>query len=207
MARTQAADYGQRLEAIVEAAAGLFASRGFLGTSVADLSAACGMSKSLIYHYYGAKEDILYDVMRTHLEALAKASTAARDPALPPDARLRRLTHAFMTAYVGAADRHKVLLNDLDQLDPPRRADIVERQRDLIALVEEILTALLPEAARRAEQRRPLAMLYFGLINWTHIWYRPDGPLAPDAVADMAVALVLGGLPAIGRNAATPSAH
>src|SRR5262249_11214860 len=52
MARKQAPDYEQRREAIVDAAAALFARRGFLGASVADLAEACGASKSLIYHYY-----------------------------------------------------------------------------------------------------------------------------------------------------------
>jgi AcrR family transcriptional regulator len=46
MARTQAADYGQRREAIVEAAAGLYAQHGFLGASLADLAASCNTSKS-----------------------------------------------------------------------------------------------------------------------------------------------------------------
>jgi hypothetical protein len=40
-------------------------------------------------------------------------------------------------------------------------------------------------------------MLFFGMINWTHTWYDPAGPAAPAAVADAAVDLVLGGLPAL----------
>ena len=35
-------------------------------------------------------------------------------------------------------------------------------------------------------------MLYFGMINWTHTWFRPEGPVTADEVADLAVALVLG---------------
>ena len=70
MARTQAADYEERRTAIVEQAARLFAERGFLGASIADLAEACDSSKSLIYHYYASKEDILYDVMHSHVRAL-----------------------------------------------------------------------------------------------------------------------------------------
>jgi len=29
-------------------------------------------------------------------------------------------------------------------------------------------------------------MLYFGMLNWTHTWFRPKGPVSRDEVADMA---------------------
>ena len=70
MARTQAADYEERREAIVERAADLFASRGFLGASVSDIAKACKTSKSLLYHYYPSKEDVLYAVMLSHVDRL-----------------------------------------------------------------------------------------------------------------------------------------
>ena len=60
MARTQAPDYEERRIAIIDKAAELFARRGFMGASVADLAAACQTSKSLIYHYFPSKEDILF---------------------------------------------------------------------------------------------------------------------------------------------------
>ena len=81
MARTQAADYDERKLAIVEQAAALFAMHGFNGASVADIAERGKISKSLIYHYYESKEDILYDVMISHVRAL---ETAAADALAPP---------------------------------------------------------------------------------------------------------------------------
>ena len=76
MARPQSPDYDKRREAILRAAARLFARQGFNGASVADLAAACGSSKSLVYHYFPSKEDILHAVMSAHLELLVRAETA-----------------------------------------------------------------------------------------------------------------------------------
>ena len=70
MARTQAADYDAKREAITEAAAKLFAEKGFAGASVSDLADRCAVSKSLIYHYYASKEAILFDVMNEHIDDL-----------------------------------------------------------------------------------------------------------------------------------------
>jgi AcrR family transcriptional regulator len=192
MARTQSPDYEERREAILEQAAKLYAARGFLGASIADLAAECQVSKSLIYHYYTAKEDILFDVMHSHVRGLldvAEGIVAGPDDAV---AKLHAMTLAFMRLYVGAASRHKVLLNEVDRLPPDRRAIIVDIQRKLIALVEALLREILPDLA--APLRRPTAMLYFGMINWTHTWLDPSGPAKPDDIAELAVSIFLDGI-------------
>jgi AcrR family transcriptional regulator len=194
MARTQAADYDERKEAIVETAASLFASRGFNGASVADLAQKCKTSKSLIYHYYQSKEDILYDVMISHVRALDEAAREAIEGDALPARKLRELAHRFMALYVGAADRHKVLLNDLDHVPKARRAEIVAVQRGLIEIVRKLLVEIEPSLKRKTGQSFAAAMLFFGTINWTHTWFDPKGPVTAGALAEMAVDLTLGGL-------------
>ena len=192
MARTQAADYDERRARIVEAAADLFAARGFASASVAEIAAACGASKSLIYHYYPGKEDILFAVMEGHLAALL---TAARSVADGPAAdRLRALAVALMREYAGAAARQKVLLNELDKLPPERRARIVADQRALVGMVATIVGEIAP--ALPAPERFAAAMLFFGMINWTHTWWDAGGALGPDAIAALAADTFLGGLQA-----------
>ena len=186
MARTQAADYDQRREHIVVQAARLYARDGFLGASVSDLANACKISKSAIYHYYQSKEDILFDVMRSHVEALDEAARAIGKNSAAPAQQLRELSHAFMRLYVGAADRRKVLLNELDNLPKPRRASIVALQRGLIGQVEQMLIQIEPRLAKRNGQAFAAAMLFFGMINWTHTWFDEKGPVSAEALADMA---------------------
>ena len=194
MARTQAADYDERKEAIVEAAAALYASLGFNGASVADIAKRCKTSKSLIYHYYESKEDILYDVMISHVRALDVAAREVLGAADAPKRKLHELTHRFMALYVGAADRHKVLLNDLDNLPKARRSEIVATQRGLIDLVRRLLIDIEPQLKKKSGASFAAAMLYFGMINWTHTWFDPRGPVSAAALADMTVDLTLGGL-------------
>jgi AcrR family transcriptional regulator len=194
MARTQAADYDDRKEAIVEAAATLFATRGFNGASVADIAQRGRISKSLVYHYYQSKEDILYDVMISHVRALDVAAREAIARDARPERKLRELAHRFMALYVGAAARHKVLLNDLDHLPKPRRAEIVAVQRSLIEVVRKLLIEIEPALKKKSGASFAAAMLFFGTINWTHTWFDPKGPVSAGALAEMAVDLTLGGV-------------
>ncbi len=194
MARTQAADYDERKEAIVNTAATLFAREGYNGASVADLAKRGKFSKSLIYHYYQSKDDILFDVMISHVRALEEAATEATAGVEPPARKLRELAHRFMALYVGAADRHKVLLNDLDHLPKARRTEIVAVQRRLIEIVQKLLVEIEPSLKRKSGAAFSAAMLFFGQINWTHTWFDPRGPVSAGALAEMAVDVTLGGI-------------
>lgn len=194
MARTQAADYDQRRADIVAHAARLYAKHGFLGASVADLAMACDISKSAIYHYYTSKEDILYDVMISHVRALEEAAGAAMGSSASAPEKLRVLARRFMALYVDAADRHKVLLNDLDHLPKARRAEIVAVQRGLIEAVRGLLVEIAPELKKKSGESFAAAMLFFGAINWTHTWFDAKGPVDAQRLADMAVDVTLSGL-------------
>ena len=200
MARTQAADYEQRREAILAVAAKLFAEHGAQGASIADLATACQMSKSLIYHYYPSKEEILYAVMASHIDQLELNVAEALAENGSPDAKLRSIVHRFMKDYIGAADRQKVLLNGLDSLQQERREAIVSQQRQIVNVVTELLRNIDPSLAADPIKARAQAMLLFGMINWTHTWYDPDGALPVSAVADMALALILREQPTIGSS-------
>lgn len=190
MARTQAADYGDRREAMLDRAAELFARAGFQGASMADLAVACKVSKSLLYHYFPSKEDVLYEVMASHLDQLVDDVAEVMARSRSDADKLSDLIHAFMRHYVGAADRQKVLLNELNHLPEARRREIVAKQRGIVDAVQGLL-GQLPGAPQGAAELRVHTMLMFGMINWTLAWYDPDGPVPPDAVADMVSGLIL----------------
>lgn len=194
MARPQSPDYDKRRDGLVTAAAHLFARRGFQGASISDLAKTCGTSKSLIYHYFPSKDDILYEVMEAHLDALVDAADDAMRSGSPEE-RLRHLTLSFMQLYVGAQDSHKVLLNELDNLPADRRAKVVAKQRRIIAVVETLILEIRPDTNPIT---LPLTMLFFGMINWTHTWFRQGGSIDAEELADLVIDLMLNGLNKLG---------
>ena len=136
--------------------------------------------------------------MAAHLDALVEAARVATREG-SPETRLRALTLAFMRLYVDAQDNQKVLLNELDNLAPAARAEVIGKQRRIIATVEALIGEIRPESGPLS---LPVTMLFFGMINWTHTWFRPEGRVAADSLADMAVELMLEGLraPSFGRS-------
>jgi AcrR family transcriptional regulator len=197
MARPQADDYGEKQQLIRDRAAELFAARGFAGASIADVAAACGCAKSLIYHYFNSKEEILFDLLEAHVQALiAGAERAVSAGGGGAEARFRALVQAHMALYAGARAKHVLLLNELGSLPSVRRTAIVALERRLIDLTSDVLAALVPALRTRPALRVPVAMSFYGMINWTHTWYRPEGALPPEALGDLIADLFLRGLPA-----------
>lgn len=190
MARTQSADYEVRREAMLDKAAALFSSKGFHGAAMTDLAVACEVSKSLLYHYFPSKEDVLYEVMTSHLDELVEDVKTVLSEDGRVEEKISHLVHAFMNHYVGAADRHKVLLNELKNLPPDRQSAIVAKQRSIINSVQSLLSGLRGSPKDTAKLRA-FTMLMFGMINWTHTWFNPGGAVSSDELADMVVDLML----------------
>ncbi|MEM8988119.1 MAG: TetR/AcrR family transcriptional regulator [Pseudomonadota bacterium] len=191
MARTQSADYDKKRQALTDHAAKLFARHGFAGASISDLAAVCGVSKSLIYHYYSSKEAILFAVMEEHIDELLKISVPSSSVEQSATDELIDLTKRLLRCYVGAADRQKILLYDIPSLPKAQQTEIKLKQRELIKRVESIVLRVEPGLLKKRAQLRVQIMLYFGMINWTHTWYKPSGAVKRDTLAEMAANTLL----------------
>ncbi len=197
MARPKAADSAEKRAAITAAAARLFARHGYTGAPIAELAAACGLSKSLLYHYYGSKDAILFAVMDGHMAELLEVVDTPPAADLAPVDAWRAFAEALLTRYAGAAASQKVLLYDLDHLAADRRAEIVARQRRLIAAAEAKLAAAAADTAGPAPTRAKLraqVMLFFGMINWSHTWFDPAHGLSRAELDLQAAVTALNGL-------------
>ena len=195
MARPRSAQYDAHRAQILEAAARVFAERGYTAATMNEVAGAAGVSKATLYHYYGDKRDLLEQVASSHvarLEALVEAVGARQ---LEPAEHLRELVRSFLHAYGSARHAHRVLTEDVKFLDPQARSRVTGAQRRVVAGFAQAIGRAQP--GLDPALHRPVAMLLFGMINWTFTWLRPDGAFTHDALAPVVLALMEGGLPAV----------
>ena len=189
MARPQAPDYAQRREAIMRIAAELYAKHGFHATAVSAITAACNTSKSLLYHYFPSKEDLLFEVMTSYVDTILEATQSTERADRSPEENLLALAKVMMAHYKGAHHYHKVLLYELDSLPTAQRSEIVGRQRRILDVVDRQLLRLGPTKSKG--ERRAATMLFMGAMNWTHTWFDPAGELSSDALAATATKMLV----------------
>jgi AcrR family transcriptional regulator len=191
--RTKAATFEAQRSAIRDAATGLFADKGYVSASVADIAMSCGVSKALMYHYYRDKEHLLADIAESYIDRLLAIIERVDAERLPPAAHLRRLIECFMREYQHSAARHRVLVQDVKFLQRGHRARILAKERRVVQGFADVVGRLAP-AASKAEITKPLTMILFGMINWTFTWLDERGQLTYDDMAPVVADLFLGGV-------------
>ncbi len=198
MARRRSADYEAKRKRILEVAAPLFARHGYDRTSLAMIGAAAGVAKSLVYHYYRDKNEVLADLLRSHLQELvATVEAAAAADARPPERRLLDMAVALLERYRDADAQHQVQIAHLKLLPDPTREELLNLERRLVRLFTDALVEAVPGIAGDRRHLKPLVMSLFGMLNWAFLWFREDGPLDRRSYAELATRLVLDGARAI----------
>ena len=170
----------------------LFAERGFDRTSVQEIVEAAGVTKGALYHYFGSKDDLLHEV---YARVLRMQTARLERIAAGPEPVADRVRHAAADVVVSSIenlDDTKIFFRSMHQLSPDKqRAVRAERRR-----YHERFRALLEEG-RRAGAFRPdpppdlVVDFFFGSVHHLGTWYRHDGPLRADQVADQFADLLL----------------
>ena len=203
MARPRAAGYDAQREQILRSAAGLFARQGYAGTSMSAVAEACGLSKAALYHYVSDKQALLAQIALEHVGRLQGLVAEVERETPIGEPRLRALITRFMRAYADAQDAHRVLTEDVKFLDGAEQAQVLAGQRRVVAVFADAVAAARP-GAREVALHTPLAMLLFGMMNWTFTWLQRDGELDHEQVGALVADLFAAGLPAV--QLPTPSA-
>jgi AcrR family transcriptional regulator len=192
LSRRKADTFDAQRAAIRDAAALLFAEKGYKAASIADLARACGVSKALMYHYYRDKEHLLADIADSYIDRLQAIVDTVGGEKLPPAAHLRRLVEVFMAEYEHSAARHRVLVQDVKYLERVHRARVLAKQRRVVQGYADVIAQLA--TADRERLAKPLTMILFGMINWTFTWLKDAGPLTYADMAPIVADLFLGGV-------------
>lgn len=193
MARGKAATFEVQRAAILRAAAQLFADKGYHNASMAELAKACGVSKPLLYHYYRDKDHILFDIADSYMDQLLAIVAGVEVRGLAPRAQLEALIARFMEEYEHSQSQHVVLVQDVKFLQDEQRDIVLTKERQVVAAFAEVIEAVEP-GLKKKRLDKAVAMILFGMINWTFTWLRAGGPLSYADMAPVVTQIVLNGL-------------
>jgi len=181
-------------EKIINCAALLFAKYGYNATSIKSIAESCKVSKSLIYHYYFSKEDMLYDIAQSHINKLISIiDDCSRLKFETNQIKLKKIISQFMIEYKTSKNRHKILIQDIEFLKPSRQKKIKSLQMKVVRSVAEILKKINPQIDE-VKDLIPVTMGLFGMINWTFTWINPSGKMTYKDVSDLFTNIFINGL-------------
>jgi AcrR family transcriptional regulator len=96
---------------IIEAAAKVFANRGYSGTLMADIAAEAGIGKGTIYEYFPSKEDLFFAVFEWFVQ-ITKAEAKVSISALGGSAseRLMALNDALLRSWLEMLEMYSLVM-------------------------------------------------------------------------------------------------
>jgi len=171
-------------ERILQAATRLFAAQGYANTTMAQIVRELGVTKPFVYYYFRDKQEIFETLSwRPAVDCFTSLDFADDDPR--PAAEkvvdgIGRLIRATIAHHPSAFFPYR----EPQVYRPEYQAAV----RKLANHFYDKLCPLLEQARRDGDldfgETRLTALAALSLPGFLYSWYRPDGRLSPDAVAD-----------------------
>ncbi|MER7172107.1 TetR/AcrR family transcriptional regulator [Streptomyces mesophilus] len=177
---------------LLAAATRLFAEQGYDRTSVQEIVEAAGVTKGALYHYFGSKDDLLHEIYARVLRLQQERLDAHAEADEPVEKRLRDAAADVVVTSIENLDDGQIFFRSMHHLSPEKNKQVrAERRRyheRFRALVEEGQAAGVFSSATPADL---VVDYHFGSVHHLSTWYRPNGPLTPQQVADHLADLLL----------------
>lgn len=184
---------GHSLESLLDVAVTVFNERGYDATSMDELAIRLGVTKSAIYHHVSSKVDLLRMALDRALDALFAVT---EEPGATTGKAIDRLEHVVrgsVRVLIAELPFVTLLLRVRGNSDVEREA--LQRRRAFDRIVTDLVRAAEDEGDVRPDVDPAVtSRLLFGAINSLVEWYRPDGGLSVDDLADALVVTSFEGL-------------
>ena len=176
---------------LLQTAAHLFRNKGFERTTVRDLASAVGIQSGSIFHHFKSKDEILRAVMEETIRyntALMRAALAEADSVR--DRVLALIRCELQSIMGGTGEAMAVLVYEWRSLSE-------QGQRQVLALrdiYEDLWLEVLGQAKEAGYIRGDVFItrrFLTGALSWTTTWFRTEGSLSLDELAEQALILVL----------------
>lgn len=179
---------------ILEAAAQVFRQKGFHGASMNDIAEAVNLQKASLYHHVSSKQEILFELLDRALELLLERITPISTQSMPAEERLRLMIREYLQILAENTDLSAVLLFEHRSLEGKQHARHVPNRDKFEALWRTVLADGVRSKKFLCENIPLTTRATLGIMNWTITWYRPNGDLTIDDIADQYSSLLLNGL-------------
>lgn len=189
----KASEQDRRAE-IYSAAARIICDKGFDAMTMNDIAQAVGMTKAGIYHYIDGKQNMLFAIMNYGMDSLDQGVIARASLIDDAEKRLTAIVHNHAKLITRGSNAITVLVDEVAGLSAVQRKKIILRKRVYFDFIRDTLEQLKAEGKLKDVDTTVATFSILGMLLWISRWYRRDGKLTSDQVADEVLKVALGGM-------------
>ncbi len=172
-----------RRTAILRGAAGVFRRKGFYGAGMREIAEGLSMAPGALYYYFESKEDLLYACQMLSLKRLIRSGLAIAASPEGAAGKLRRLVRAHLGHILDALGGSFAHI-EFHALPEALLRKVVSKRDAYERVLRRILRDGIAEGAFRETDEKLAALSLLGALNWTVVWWKPEGGRDLEAVAD-----------------------
>ncbi|MDL4817080.1 TetR/AcrR family transcriptional regulator [Actinomadura opuntiae] len=173
----------------------MFAEKGFESTSVQEIVNAAGVTKGAMYHYFGSKDDLLYEIYHRLLGLQMRRLEQIADGTGSAEERLRAAALDVLETSFLYLDDFTVFFRSTHLLPRDRREAVRAERRRYHERFRHLVEEGQREGSFRTHTPADIAVhFFFGTVHQIGAWYRPGGRLKTRTIAEHYVDLFLRGI-------------
>ena len=185
-------------ENILQAAAHIFQKKGYHATSMQDIADAVDLQKGSLYHHVDSKQDILFTLLNEALELILERLQFVAEQDIPPEQKVRQAMRTYFSFLAENPSLSSVLLLEYRSLEEEYKKLHIPRRDQVDQLWQTLISEGSSQGDFHSLEPGLVSKALLGVLNWTITWYREDGPLSAEQIADQFTDLFLVGL--LSRN-------
>lgn len=183
-------------------AAKLFHSKGYLQTTMDDITTAARFSKGGIYHYFSSKDEILFFVLDRYLNLILQDLENDLQEMGAAREKIQYIISRHIRLYTENLAEAKILLNEKYRLPEKYRRKIDQKERQYFQIVRRVFVIFFANKQKLPDpQITVITFLLFGICNWIFSWYDPKGAVGPEALSEIIWKIFLNGVDGFKRSA------
>ena len=184
----------RRTAEIMDAAARVFATKGFHGATTRDIADVLGIRQASLYHYFPSKEIALETVCVIGAEGFYERAKHIAEGQGKAAGKLEALVRSHTEPLIDRADYVRVFLNQRQFLPSTSRRKVGRWSRGLERLFEQVIAEGIREGSfRKGIDPRLATLALLGSLNAVPAWNVKEGR-SVDEIALGLTKLALGGL-------------
>lgn len=180
-------------QAVLQTAAQLFNEQGFHATSLDDIAQRLHVTKPTLYYYVKSKDDILLECVRIALGMMKQEIDAVRRDGGRALDQLMACMRSYLTIVTQDFGRCVIRIGE-DPLPAPLRKELRRLKAGIDMEFRRLIAAGIEEQSIAPCDPKLAAFMLAGALSWVGRWYRSDGDLTPEQIADQGIALLLNGV-------------
>jgi AcrR family transcriptional regulator len=193
----------KRTDEVIEAAASVFAERGYHGATTQDIADRLRIRQATLYYYFPSKDAALELVCQRGVEGFIENAQAVAMSADSPEKKLAGIVRCHLDALEEKHAFVKTFLKERQHLSDDARKKVGRLSRRYELIVQQVFEAGVASGRMRADLNCRLASLaLLGICNATADWYGKEPGATVSLIARSFSDLVLNGVLAAGKATA-----